>query len=92
MQTIIGPEFGWKEQTVYLVEVSWSETNPIHRALYYSGFLNGEPEGTPGGYNGVMYPNAPEESPPSMWRGMRYLHYLKVIRVVATADDLKHPS
>ena len=51
---------GWKERTWYLVEVAFSEHNPVFGALFYSGFLNGgefdyKTEGyktqEPGGYN-----------------------------------------
>lgn len=31
---------GWKEQTYYVVEVSFGSHNPIHRAILYVGFIN----------------------------------------------------
>ena len=42
---IIKPFLGWKSQTWYLVEVAYNEYNPIHRDLFYTGFLNGKEEG-----------------------------------------------
>lgn len=49
-KTIIPPEHGWKERQYYVVEVAFNEHNPIHKALFYSGFLNGGTnEAFPGG-------------------------------------------
>ena len=45
---VIKPEGGWKPHTVYLVDVSWRSSNPIHRALLHTGFINDN--GTFGGY------------------------------------------
>ncbi|HLD90731.1 MAG TPA: hypothetical protein VI911_06940 [Patescibacteria group bacterium] len=42
------PEEGWKEKTYYVVEVAFSENNPVHRGIFYSGFLH---KAQPGGYN-----------------------------------------
>lgn len=40
------PDGGWEPQTWYLVEVAFSNNNPIHRQLFFSGFIsNGEPCG-----------------------------------------------
>lgn len=49
-RTIKPPKSGWEERTYYLVDVAFSPTNIIHRAIYYTGFLNGR-DGAPGGYN-----------------------------------------
>lgn len=42
---IIPPESGWEEHTLYYVEVAFNRGNPIHKSLFFSGFLsrNGEP-------------------------------------------------
>lgn len=38
------PEGGWESQTFYIVEAAFSNTNPIRRYVFYSGFIsNGEP-------------------------------------------------
>lgn len=47
---IIEPKQGWRENSYYAVEASFSSTNPIHRYIFYTGFLNGK-DGGPGGYN-----------------------------------------
>ena len=49
-QTIIPPKGGWKPRTVYHVEASFAPGNPIHRYLFYSGFLD-DKDKTPEGYN-----------------------------------------
>ena len=71
-RTIIAPEGGWEPRTYYVVEVASRPTNPIHRAIFYSGFLN---KGEPAGYNAIW--NATYEV------GDQYpiskCHYLKVI-------------
>jgi len=38
----------WKSQTWYLVNVSFFKGNPIHRSLFFSGYLT---NGVPGSYN-----------------------------------------
>lgn len=53
-RTIYKPKRGWKERTYYIVDVAFSVTNVIHRAIFYTGFLNGEKHGEPGGYNGLV--------------------------------------
>ena len=39
----------WFEQTYYIVEVAFNANNPIHKKIFFSGFLHG---GKPCGYNG----------------------------------------
>ena len=54
IKRVIGtPTDGWKERTWYLVDVAYHADNPIHRALFFTGFLNGE-NGLPGGYNHIL--------------------------------------
>lgn len=59
-KSISAPKGGWKEQAYYIVEASFASTNPIHRYIFFTGFLNGgkwkpgveKPQlGIPGGYN-----------------------------------------
>lgn len=69
----------WKEQTYYVVEVAYSSTNPIHRSIFYSGFLNGK-GGKPGGYNCVLSPTV--DGKPSIGE----YYYLKVVKILANKD------
>jgi hypothetical protein len=48
---IYPPEGGWKEQCYYLVDVSYSSGNPVHRAIFFTGFLHSD--GNPGGYSNL---------------------------------------
>lgn len=52
--TVIAPEGGWKPSTYYLVEVSFRSTNPIHHAIFYTGFL--DQEGQPENYSCLFNP------------------------------------
>ena len=47
------PRGGWKEETYYVVEVSFRNTNPKHRAILYTGFLN-ESNGMPENYSCIF--------------------------------------
>jgi hypothetical protein len=49
------PKGGWKERAYYVVEVCFNKDNPIHKAILYTGFLNGEDK-SPGGYSGLFNP------------------------------------
>ena len=68
---IVPPEEGWKENTLYAVEVSFNGGNPIHKAVFYSGFLK---EGNPAQYSQVWNPTY--EHGYSLSR----LRYMKVLR------------
>ena len=70
----------WKERTWYLVDVSYSEFNPIHRALFFTGFLH---DGKPGGYN--MITSSCYARPFSY----REAYYLKVIREIVSSEEFK---
>lgn len=37
--TIIPPSEGWESQSWYAVDVSFSNGNPVHEGVYYTGFL-----------------------------------------------------
>lgn len=47
-QYIYPPKGGWKQNAYYIVDVAFSINNPIHRRIFYTGFLN---DGQPAGYN-----------------------------------------
>lgn len=54
-KTILAPQEGWAERAYYIVEASFSKRNPIHRYIFYTGFLSVASEytteGKPAGYN-----------------------------------------
>lgn len=77
-RTILPPEGGWRECTFYVVDVALSPANCVHRAIFYTGFLNGL-GGGPGGYNALMNPTYDtmlDDNP------YRTVHYLKAVRVL----------
>lgn len=85
-KTIIPPKFGWQESTWYLVEVSYRKSNPIHNALFYSGFLNGpglEGERGPGGYNGFIPLNGPDFE--DLPKKFHEAHYLRVVKALVSS-------
>ena len=77
-RTIIPPADGWRPQTYYIVEASFSTTNPIHDYVFFSGFLNGK-EDTPGGYNHFDITDEYTE--------IHAAHYLKVKAAIAVVTD-----
>ncbi len=80
-QTIIPPRGGWKEHTWYLVDVSYSKNNPIHRDLLYTGFLG--QQGQPQGYH-ALYAQGD-------CNGIQEVSYLKALKVVCCAKDYEGP-
>lgn len=46
------PKGGWEEHTFYLVEVAFSNNNPVHRHIFYTGFIS--KDGRPNGYNNLI--------------------------------------
>jgi hypothetical protein len=42
------PEGGWEERTWYLVEVAFNNNNPVHKKMFFTGFIS---DGKPCGYN-----------------------------------------
>lgn len=79
-QHIFPPEGGWKESTLYLVEVSFNKHNPIHTSTFFTGFLTYK--GDPSGYNEVHNPGMHESSQ------LSDVFYLRALKVIATADEL----
>jgi len=78
---IFKPVKGWKMQTWYLVKVSFGSGNVIHRALFYTGFLNND--GEPEGYNMLISPGYEDR------HEYREVWYLETIREVVSAEDMK---
>jgi hypothetical protein len=78
-QIIVAPEKGWEDHTWYLVEVAYHKNNPVHRDLFYSGFID-KINKIPSDCNflpGYGYLRRIEDT-----------YYLKVIRKVVSADEL----
>ncbi len=88
-RTLIPPANGWKEQTYYVVDVSWQPTNPIHRRIMYLGFINGRTDPLRGSYTCLLAAQGdePEHCVP------RFCHYLKVVSEITdmTSDDYEDP-
>lgn len=76
---IIPPENGWKAETYYVVDVAWNSANPIHRAIFYTGFLNGK-KSRPGGYNQIFNPTYEE------LKEFKDAYYMKIVREVNVED------
>lgn len=72
----------WMENTVYEVLVSMRANNPVHKALFFSGFLQLRREGgskrnaQPGGYNRFILPYQDSS--------FSDVYYMQVIRPVLT--------
>lgn len=64
--TIVPPPGGWKNQSWYAVDVSFSATNPIHEGIIYTGFWIGA-------YSFVITTDGEPES-------IRSAYYIKGIR------------
>jgi hypothetical protein len=54
---VFPPNGGWKEKTMYIVDVAFTKSNVIHQSYFFSGFLSG---GKPSGYNQIINPNYEE--------------------------------
>lgn len=80
------PQDDWESQTWYIVDVAFNKNNPIHRSLFYSGFLNGiDPQGnacnSPGGYNKVVagsYNGIP----------IHDVYYMKIVKKIGNIEEL----
>ena len=74
-QRIEAPVGGWKRNTHYLVDVCYRKENMIHRAIFYSGYINGgEKFDQPGDYNRFMRYNYGDKY------GFEDVFYLKVVK------------
>lgn len=86
------PEGGWAPSSWYVVEVAYTASNPIHRTLFYSGFLT---DGKPGAYNQLIHPSYDDENKASD------AYYLKPVRCLSinsnhanmnVVDDVVHKA
>lgn len=80
-QTIIPPEGGWKEHTLYLVECSYFAQNPVHRALFHCVFVK---NGRPGNYNGVTQFGCGDNS----FVTINNIYYMRVIRALTEPGEM----
>lgn len=71
---IIVPEGGWKENTYYVVQVSYSPTNPVHTAILGVGFL--QEDGSPGSYSEIWCTSYDSRV---LFRDAWYIEVVKVI-------------
>lgn len=78
------PIGGWKTNTWYLIDVSFGKTNPIHRAVLYTGFVR--EDGEPGGYNIVVNPSYDQ-----MFKYSE-LYYVKPVRLIVEEDEFCNAS
>lgn len=81
---MVPPEDGWKPQTWYLVEVSYRPSNPMHKALFFTGFL--DEDGLPAGYSGVTPMNYAPTEPADNWRS---IHYLRALHPILNINELE---
>lgn len=80
---IIPPEDGWKPNTLYLVNVCFSDANPVHQAYFYSGFLNGA-DGGPGGYNAIWSSGYEQHK----HLELKDVYYMRVLKALHSEDEL----
>ncbi len=78
-RTIIAPQGGWLQYSYYVVDVSFRSTNPVHRAIFYTGFLR---DGEPDGNNSAWNPTWDDCRTP-----IGALHYLKPIGQIDMNTD-----
>lgn len=82
---VIPPEEGWKENTYYIVDVAFNRHNPVHKAIFFTGFLNGR-DGGPGGYNQLFNPS---------WEGHQELgdmYYVKAVELLENVTQHMEPE
>lgn len=80
---IFPPENGWVARAWYLVEVSYRKGNPIHKSLFYTGFLNNK--GEPSGYNCLVPVNGTADH---RHTEIHQVRYLKAIKILYQEDEL----
>jgi len=77
---VIAPEGGWKEDTWYIVDVSIHPSNPIHRAMLYTGFID---HGEPGNYNGIFHGTYDRRMK------MDEMRYVRAVREAAGSKEMR---
>jgi hypothetical protein len=88
-QHIYPPLGGWKEQTLYLVEVSFRPNNPVHQSTFYTGFLN---DGKPAGYNEIHSPGMRDVYSISDVYYMRVIRELVELKTEPAPNEYKMPN
>lgn len=83
--TVVPPSDGWEAHSWYLVEVAFTAGNPIHRSLFFTGFLNGKYK-TPGGYNQLV----PLNTPGGENSEIHHTFYIKAIRKLFSSEELEN--
>jgi len=73
--------YEWKSETWYLIDVSYNKNNPVHRALFFTGFLN--EDGMPGSYNMIISHSYQNHF------GYSDIYYLKVIREIVSSGEIR---
>jgi hypothetical protein len=85
IKQIIPPRNGWKACSWYLVDVSYNDGNPIHRQLFYTGFLNGNEKGTkPGGYNFIT-----AQGDSDYGHKINDIYYMRAIRLLVNEKEFE---
>ena len=77
------PDGGWVAQAYYIVDVAFNASNPVHRAILFTGFLN---DGQPGGYACLMKGGGYESNGYDYSRA----YWLKPVRLLLTKDELEN--
>ena len=83
---VIAPQEGWQPNTYYLVNVKLDPRNVLHRAVFYSGFLNDQEE--PEEYNtlwAARYNQTRRYSLDDVW-------HMSVVKVLGTRQDFEAPE
>lgn len=75
------PKGGWKENTLYNVQVSFRPTNPIHPAILFTGFFSGR-DRQPGAYHTLFNPYWDENAT------LSDIHFLKVVAEIDSGDQV----
>jgi hypothetical protein len=70
-QYIYPPEDGWQPKCHYLVDISFSSGNPIHRCIFYTGHLQ---DGKPCGYNKLFNEDRSEITDVYYMRAVKLLY------------------
>lgn len=94
--TCIPPEGGWKDQTYYVVEISWNSHNPVYRAILYVGFVPSTPPKLPrfpelaGGYTSLMQDTSGIADNGVV--SVQDLYYIKAIAAIPGIGALDQPE
>lgn len=86
--TCIPPEGGWQNQTYYVVDIAWRDSNPVHRAILYVGFVPSTPPKVPhfpqlaGGYTCIMQDMATYMVDGISFSCVQHAYYIKAIAAI----------